>query len=179
MDAPPSQSESESGSSVASLTEGGKPTVTERAARCVVTAGEDRARAGQSSERLLGAYAAPTLRPLTSRAPWSIGSMQVALNRRSVQVYGTPHPYWVSSPSGTPSKLLLALHGRGSSALEQARLSGFAQFAGEGRATVAFPQGTTPGRYRGYVWEYARDAPYLDAVIAALRQEYGIRGRSV
>lgn len=96
---------------------------------------------------------------------------------RAVTVGGVSRPYWISAVRESPSRILLALHGRGSTAPEQARYSGLGRLASEGRAYVVFPQGTVPGQRRGYTWADGDDAPYLEAVLSAVRSESGIDGR--
>jgi polyhydroxybutyrate depolymerase len=76
----------------------------------------------------------------------------------------------VAEPAGTPSVIILSLHGSRSSPERQVRLSRMEPLAARG-AVVAFPQGSVPSG-SGWEWDLSADVAFLDAVVDHLRQAF-------
>lgn len=76
----------------------------------------------------------------------------------------------VAEPRGTPSTVLLSLHGSRSSPENQRRLSRMEPLAARG-AVVAFPQGGLP-LGSGWEWDLSGDQAFLKAAVDYLRQRF-------
>lgn len=88
----------------------------------------------------------------------------------TIEVNGTRRPLLVAVPSGTPTAVVVSMHGTTSTPRRQGRLSRMASLAEQG-AVVAFPQGSLPAR-AGWEWDLGEDVAFLDAVVDHLRQAY-------
>ena len=74
----------------------------------------------------------------------------------------------VEPPEGAPvSALILSLHGTRSTAVRQARLSGFEQFAETANAVVVFPEAIQPIG-PGFEWDPSQDVDYIAALTTEL-----------
>ena len=82
-----------------------------------------------------------------------------------------PRQLLVATPSGTPSTIVLSLHGSTSTPERQVRLSRMGPLAEQG-AVVAFPQGSIPSR-AGWEWDLHGDVAFLDSVVDYLRETCG------
>lgn len=76
----------------------------------------------------------------------------------------------VAEPVGTPSVIILSLHGSRSTAERQVLLSRMDSLAEHG-AVVAFPQGNQPSG-SGWEWNLATDLAFLEPAIDHLRQTF-------
>ncbi len=87
-------------------------------------------------------------------------------------VDGGPRAYFLAVPAGTPTGIVVCLHGRGTWPAWQAWLSGMDRLARDEGAVVVFPQGSVQIDRRGFTWDQEADLPYLLAVIDAVRGEF-------
>ncbi len=76
----------------------------------------------------------------------------------------------VAEPAGTPSKMLLCLHGSRSTPEGQRRLSRMESLAARG-AVVAFPQGGLP-LGSGWEWDLSGDQAFLETAVDYLRERF-------
>jgi polyhydroxybutyrate depolymerase len=94
----------------------------------------------------------------------------VALSAQVIQVNGVARRVLLAAPSGTPSIIVLSLHGSRSSPEGQARLSRMEALTQYG-AVVAFPQGSVP-MGSGFEWDLENDAQFLLATADTLREQF-------
>jgi polyhydroxybutyrate depolymerase len=95
----------------------------------------------------------------------------MAVTRRKLTVAGVNRSYLLAEPAGTPSGIVLSLHGSSSTADQQARYSAMATLADSANAVVAFPQAATPAR-RGYIWDHRADLAFLRTLTDQLRSDF-------
>lgn len=102
----------------------------------------------------------------------------MSLEAYSVRVDGTSHCFLLAEPGRSASAIVLSLHGTGSTAPEQARLSRMASLADGTGAVVAFPEAVIP-RGHGFEWDQELDEPFLLQLIADLVQRFPAAGARV
>ncbi|HLI56185.1 MAG TPA: hypothetical protein VKY26_04025 [Actinomycetota bacterium] len=93
------------------------------------------------------------------------------LASRTVAAGEARRRYFLVPPAGDAAGIVISLHGRGVTPQFQADLSGMGRLAAEG-AVIAYPQGSIVRSKNGYSWDPEADVEYLDAVIAAVREEF-------
>jgi polyhydroxybutyrate depolymerase len=91
---------------------------------------------------------------------------EVTLKAEVVEAGGRVRPFLLAAPSGSPSVVVLSLHGSGSSPKRQALLSSMERLCSRG-AVVAFPQGARPRR-SGFEWDPEEDVEYLRVLVSWL-----------
>lgn len=101
----------------------------------------------------------------------------MTLRAEVVEVGGVGCRFLLAEPSGTPSVVVLSLHGSGSAPERQARLSSMESLCSSG-AAVAFPQGAWPRR-SGFEWDLERDVEYLRALVSWILARHGGADRRV
>jgi polyhydroxybutyrate depolymerase len=101
----------------------------------------------------------------------------VTLRAEVLDVAGVARQFLWAEPSGTPSVIVLSLHGSRSSPERQARLSSMERLSPSG-AVVAFPQGASP-LGMGFQWHLEGDVEFLQALISWLRTRYPDADRRV
>jgi len=101
------------------------------------------------------------------------------LERRTIEVAGGRRGYLLCLPPGTPTGIVLSLHGRGATARMQASFSRMDHLAAERGAVVLFPQGAVAIDRRGYTWDRDVDVDYLARLILQTRSEYPAAPRRV
>ena len=91
--------------------------------------------------------------------------------RHTIEVGEARRELLVAAPTGTPTAILVTMHGSTSTPEDQVRLSRMAPLAEQG-AVVAFPQGSISSR-AGWEWDLHGDLAFLDAVVDYLRETFG------
>jgi polyhydroxybutyrate depolymerase len=100
----------------------------------------------------------------------------VALTTQVIEVNGVVRRFLLAAPSGTPSMIVLSLHGSRSSPERQARLSRMEALTKSG-AVVAFPQGSMLIG-SGFEWDRGSDSEFLQATAEHLRERFpGVQPR--
>jgi polyhydroxybutyrate depolymerase len=99
----------------------------------------------------------------------------VALATHLLDIGGTRRRLLVAEPTGTPSTVVLSLHGSRSGPENQARLSRMAPWSDRG-AVVAFPEGSLASG-SGREWDLTADVSFLAMAVAHLRESYGVSTR--
>ena len=87
-----------------------------------------------------------------------------------IEVGGARRRLLVAQPAGTPSIVLLSLHGSRSSPEGQIRLSRMAPLSEQG-AVVAFPEGSLR-LGSGFEWDLSADGAFLAAAVDHLREVF-------
>lgn len=106
------------------------------------------------------------------------GGKGPAVRQETIGVGGSTRMFLLAEPVGTPSAVILGLHGTRSRAARQLQLSRMAPLAAQG-AAVAFPQAVLPIG-SGYEWDHAGDLPFLVALTEAMIGRYApASGRAV
>lgn len=101
----------------------------------------------------------------------------MTLLAQSLDLEGRERRFLLAEPSGTPSVVMLSLHGSGSSPKRQASLHSMDRFSSSG-ALAAFPQGGLPRR-SGYEWDLEEDVEYLRVLVSWLLSRYPQANRRV
>lgn len=101
----------------------------------------------------------------------------MTLLAQSLDLEGRERRFLLAEPLGTPSVIMLSLHGSGSSPKRQASLHSMDRFSSSG-ALAAFPQGGLPRR-SGYEWDLEEDVEYLRVLVSWLLSRYPQANRRV
>lgn len=101
----------------------------------------------------------------------------MTLLAQSLDLGGRERRFLLAEPTGTPSAIVLSLHGSGSSPKRQATLHSMDRFSSAG-AVVAFPQGRLPRR-SGHEWDLEADVQYLRDLVNWLHTHYPEANRRV
>jgi polyhydroxybutyrate depolymerase len=105
------------------------------------------------------------------------GRTSMTLLAQSLDVRGRERRFLLTEPAGTPSVVVLSLHGSGSSPRQQASLHSMDRFSSSD-AVAAFPQGGLPRR-SGYEWDLEGDVEYLRVLVSWLLARYPQANRRV
>jgi hypothetical protein len=100
-----------------------------------------------STSRTSGTWRSAERQRCDGALPW----LPVPVVPCTIEVAGARRQLLVAAPTGTPTAVLLTMHGSGSTPDGQVRLSRMAPLAEQG-AVVAFPQGSIPLR-AGWEWD--------------------------
>jgi polyhydroxybutyrate depolymerase len=89
----------------------------------------------------------------------------------TIEVGGVKRELLVAAPTGTPTAVLVVMHGSTSTPQRQVQLSRMARLTEQG-AVVAFPQGSLPSR-AGWEWDLDSDVVFIDATVDYLHERFG------
>lgn len=89
----------------------------------------------------------------------------------TIEVGGVRRELLIAAPTGTPTAILVVMHGSTSTPQRQVQLSRMDRLAEQG-AVVAFPQGSIPSR-AGWEWDLDGDVDFIDATVDYLRDTLG------
>jgi polyhydroxybutyrate depolymerase len=101
----------------------------------------------------------------------------VTLRAEVVKAGGIGRRFLLAEPSGSPSVIVLSLHGSRSSPERQARLHPVERFSSAG-AVAAFPEGAWP-LGSGFEWDLEGDVEYLRVLVSWLLARYPGADRGV
>jgi len=102
---------------------------------------------------------------------------RVTLRAEVLEAGGLGRRFLLAEPSGTPSVIVISLHGSRSSPERQARLSSMERLCSSG-AAVAFPEASWP-LGSGFEWDLEGDCEYLRVLVSWLQACYPEADRRV